>query len=262
MQKRLFPRLLRVLLGGGIALYFCFWLFFEPEAEQITDNNHVINENSEKINYPQLISNRTPANTVTQQSLPSVSAGISERVHLLEACIESRACNFPDTDPRAYDLAIGQKLAEEMRMIAEQSVTPSEEAVETARRLLLNPDGHVKAAALEVIAKSEPNPDVLAALLEGVLLEHDAKLLPRTLGILARYTDSASRARIDQTLQLVLTRGSHYVSLYLAQNLIGLLNSENISTYQSVLARLPAHDPVRELAERQIREYRLQSSGG
>lgn len=215
MQKRLFPRLLRLLMGGGGIVLFCFWYYFEPESELDNSSIDVATEIPQRnpANKPANTEHSQPAqNAQTVAHETSAAKGISERVQELETCIESRACNFPDTDPRSYDLAVGQKLAEAMRIISENSSPPTEEEIATARRLLLNPDGHVKAAALEVLAKSEPNEDALGALLEGILLEHDAKLLPRTLGILARYTDSASRTRIDQTMQRVLLRGSHYVS--------------------------------------------------
>lgn len=214
---------------------------------------------------------QTPSNDTSSSSEPGGAAeeetfkGIVAALKKTEACYSNDKCNFPNTDPRSYDLAVGTEISRLVAKLRKQKQFgqggDDDAVLSVATHFLMNPNGHVKSQALDLLADLPPSEAALRALLNGIFKDHDSELLPKALEELSRYNEPQYRQMIDTVFAEVLASGSHFVAMRLAESLLPFLNQGNIQFYQNLLVSLAATNPVRNNLAIQIQTFLKRSSG-
>jgi hypothetical protein len=179
----------------------------------------------------------------------------------LKACYAG-GCAYPETDPRAYDFALGQDLRNTLlgmaKVALEQSVA-SEELSAIGREYLDNLDGHVQEAALALLATQPTSRENLQAILQFVIGGFDAQLVPLALRELARYGQQAEMELIDNAFAQAMLTGAPFVANLLSRGILPFLHDGNLRFYRELDERLPVGSVFRANLENALRAY--QQSG-
>lgn len=195
----------------------------------------------------------TNKNSVTQKKTPL------NEIKELQACYQSNACDFPQTDPRSYDIALGHKIADRLKQLR-GSLSPSELG-ELARHTMKIEDGFVQSAALDIFKDLPTSADNLQALKEGLQNNTDPLIAEKALPELQRYIGTGQEAGAQQVVQTML-QGAHFASEKAGENILSFINEKSFSSYQQLQQQMPAQSRVARDLETALSEYRKQRSGG
>ena len=140
--------------------------------------------------------------------------------------------------------------------------TQSGELTSVARHFLSNPDGHVKEAALHLMASQEPDLKNLDTLLKEVIQYHDARLIPIALLELTRYLGQGQDQKIHQGLTQAMLQGAPFVSLEIAKGIAPFLSSGSLSTYEMALQHLGPTSRTKWHLKITLEEFEKRQSAG
>ncbi|MBL6988844.1 MAG: hypothetical protein ISR65_03665 [Bacteriovoracaceae bacterium] len=213
---------------------------------------------------------RAPASIVEAKSPvdPRVQSSVAalEQLSQVEACYTEQSCNFPDSDPREYDLMVGKKLKGQLMELYDNALDNKVDEIQLsniAHHYIQLPDGHVKEGALMLFSTIPPNEDNLEAILKNIVAYHDANLMKKALIELQRYLDNPSwGALIFNSFRQCLLNGSHFASKQLAKSVGPFLNDQNIGLYENLLDHLSAGKQTKQLLADSIKKYKKYQSGG
>ena len=166
----------------------------------------------------------------------------------LKSCYEGD-CNYPKTDPKSYDFALGAAIkAELLGLTAEIALASATqpEFSETAREFLVLDDGHVKEGALELIATQPTSSENLDAILSGIVDDIDPTLIEQALLELSRYKDSSDQIKINESLAKAIKTGAPFVAETISKKLTAILNRDNLSFYQNLLNQTEPNSRIYE----------------
>jgi hypothetical protein len=187
-----------------------------------------------------------------------------EALHRLQDCYASQNCNFPQTDPRSYELALGQALRAELIRFRERYRTePAARAdLELAARTYIRSfDGFVQEAALSILSDLPPSQENLQALVAGLQGAADADLIGEALPELKRYMGSESEPLVHQFLSGTISTGAHFSSQKASENILPFVNEKSYPVYVETLRRLPPGTRAGENLSAALREYRRLQNG-
>lgn len=183
----------------------------------------------------------------------------------LKTCY-GRACAYPVSDPRSYELAVGQDLKKVLFQMAEwvrSEGIDAHEVSEKAREFLTSDDGFVQSAALDLISTQRPSADNLDAILANVLAGYDSELIEHAMLELERYESRAEYDKIDQALAQALTTGAPFVAREVSEHLTPFVNERSFLFFQDVVAHLATQSASRINLETCLSDFqRKHTSGG
>jgi DNA-directed RNA polymerase subunit F len=214
---------------------------------------------------------RAPSSTgvATAAKLPSAANALSEKDRLiselrsLQKCYASQSCNFPKSDPRSYDFALGRKIAEDLKLLQKNFAKDfPEEARAIANEFSSNEDGFVQEAALDILHDLPASRESLKAVAHVVTETTDPSIIPQALDELKRYVGTNEEAQVHQALGRVLSTGGMLTSQKASQGLLPFLNANSVGYYQKVLKSLAPDSEVARNLKVSLIEYQRMSTGG
>lgn len=176
----------------------------------------------------------------------------------LRAC-EHEQCSYPQTDPRSYEFALGKDLKKTLFRFAEwvrSHNLESREVSETAREFLEFEDGHVQAAALDLMATQPTSLDNRDAIIKAVIDGHDSELIEQAMLELERYTSASDRDVINQALGRALTTGAPFVARAISNHIGPFVDARSYRLFQDVLSQLPPESIYFEKLESSLAAFR------
>lgn len=206
-------------------------------------------------------SNRRPSSV----SVANMPDDPFRRLDWVQACYPSSSCNLPSNDPRMADYLAGQIMADALREVsAALQSGPRFEAGASVAALdaLAFPDGHVQAAAIDLLSTLPAQQQNVFPLLEVIEDNHDAKVVAAAMMELQRYRGLGYQQAFDEIFSAAMIKGSPYVSEKVAESLLPFLTEENVDHYLSFLPELPLQSRTRESLNVVLEEYALMHTGG
>lgn len=211
---------------------------------------------------------RKPAAEKNQKSIENGSNSLikqtivtsEKQLQLLKLCLASQNCPFPKTDPRSYELAVGQKakaVIEQLAKTVEEQKIESPTLVQIGVEAFQWDDDHVREAALELFSTQKPSAIALNALINGLKQSHDPSIYRQAIEELHRYTEGDQRPQVDQFLMETLEKGSHFAAAEVAQDLIPFLSEKNVDSFKHLLASLDPESPRYLALKKSLDEYEL-----
>jgi hypothetical protein len=180
----------------------------------------------------------------------------------LNRCYET-GCGLGDSFPRERSDGAGLLLkAELMKLaaVAEAEDARDPELAAIAREQMANPDGHVKEAALRLMATQEPSLANRDAILANVVADRDDSLIAPALLELRRY-DLERAPEIHLALIGSMARGAPYVALAIARQIEPFVNDASYSLYTSSLGQLSSGTLAYEALRSALEQYRRHRTG-
>jgi hypothetical protein len=190
---------------------------------------------------------------------------ISSLKQLLECSRGSNCPDLEDSDPRAAFFDLGRRIKNqlgELNNLYLENKISDDQLREIASDYMQYQDGHVQEKVLSILSTLEPTAETLNTILSSVKTGYDKKIIKMVMVEFLRYPDSQSRSNINVFLVETLTSGSHYVAQSVAQNIIPLLTTDNISIFEETLTSLPPNTKKYKLLKGSIEEFRLMQSNG
>jgi hypothetical protein len=180
-------------------------------------------------------------------------------------CLESEACDFPQTDPRSYSFAVGRQIAEQLSALgAAYSENPSleSEVAEAAREFMLVQDGFVQEQAMRLMGQLPISSANVDAMLSGLENSPDPLLVEQAMKEWERYIGTAEEARIQEFLAGFIAHGGQFSSEKASEMILGFLNERSVPTFEEKLASMvPESTPARYLRAA-LDQYHRQRQGG
>lgn len=194
----------------------------------------------------------------TKEEISSEKKYINEYKHL-QKCIITQDCDFPQDDPRSYELAIYQKMNEHLQNIDNVSNSIKEKILMSAAKYS---DGYVKETVLHKIMQDKMySKQWMHIILDEYIAHHNARLIPDAIKYLKEHSSDSERGFIHQRIFSEIANGSPKVANALADNIKILLDEKSYSFYKSQISNLE-EGPIRSNLNRELRDYELMSSAG
>lgn len=203
----------------------------------------------------------------TPQNQPAPEATISDKLKKItdiEECYQSFTCPFPQTDPRAYDLAVGRELAKNIKNLHnEYRGNPKAEYLlkELGIKFFKNENGFVQEAALNILKDFNPDQEILQALMEGLENTYNPKITELSLPELEKYLGSENETQVHGLLEKLIL-GAHFSGETTSAQILRFINESSYGFYKNLLKTLPVGSKNHQNLKSALSEYEKRQSGG
>ena len=201
---------------------------------------------------------RAPANAEAEKKK------MREDISATHNCYQSQSCDFPQTDPRSYEFAVGRALTEKIKLFHNQfknDPSTQRELVALAKQAIKIEDGFVQSAALDIFKDLPISEENLAAIEAGLQNNTDPVIAEKALNEMQRYIGTPQEAHMQSVVQS-MAGGAHFASQKVGENILPFINDKSFPAYQQLQKQLPAQSRVARDLATALREYRRQRSGG
>jgi DNA-binding phage protein len=183
-------------------------------------------------------------------------------IQRLRACYEGE-CGYARTYPRDYDFAVGRDLKKALfglQDLVEREGVVNEEIARLARENLANEDGHVKEAALHLLATQAPSPENLQSILRDVLQENDAALIAHAMLELQRYKSPIDLTSIREALAQAMLTGAPFVSEAVSKSIVSFIDNESYPYFFEIATQISPGSVVKTNLQFSLMEFRRRNS--
>lgn len=217
------------------------------------------------------LASTTPNPTATPQSsdkipVRKIAAATDKELALrtirqLQRCYDSRTCPYDDSDPRAYELALGRDLASHLRSFHRDFKQDQKLITSLAKEFIQSGDGFVQEEALRMFAELPTSADNLDAITQNLASTPDPSLIKQALPEMQRYLGSPLEPKVHAFLSGTLATGAHFASETVSESITPFLTPKSLPTYQKTLNTLPPNARAAHNLGSALREYRRLQTG-
>jgi hypothetical protein len=196
---------------------------------------------------------------------PNGKAELMRAIHAANECYTSESCDFPMTDPKSYEISVGQHLKEllgEYRNQYGKDPKNRAEAEILARKFIRSADEFVQEISLEMLSDLPPSSENLQALTEALNGTSDPLLVEQAMDEMKRYLGTAEESQVHAFLRDLLDRGGVFSSEKAVQRILSFINPQSFPTYDNLARSLPINSTVAKDLRTALDEYRRLQSGG
>ncbi len=204
---------------------------------------------------------RSPAaEKVSASKAQHPQASDYQQILELKNCYETQNCNLDQSDPRAYDFAVGRKIAEKLRE-AHQKYKNDPELEKLAREFIKSEDGFVQAAALDILKDFPILSENLESVVQGIQESTNPLIVELSLPYLEQFLGSQSEPQVHKALNEMLT-GAHLVSMSVSENILKFINVRSYPFYMQKLIQMNPQTKAYQNLKSALKEFELQQIGG
>jgi len=256
---------LSLLFGGFIFLSSCYFVNKSMKNTESVKKEIVLKNEKYKTKKESKKTDRNIAQSLEFENKNSNSNDPLSTLKIAETCIESKACDLPNNDPRAYSLAAYSNLASEIDANRFFITTNwnSEREVDF-KRFFKYSNGFVKEAALRTVLALKDR-ELLAFTNElaiNIIHDHNAQMMDLTMEFIDRIQDTNVKDQIENEWIQAMITGSPNKSEALAKYSHELINEQSIPKFKKALNKLPKGSPERTHLESSVREFEMTQAGG
>lgn len=214
---------------------------------------------------------RQPSSQPESQEPAKKPKSVSDKEVLLQTirttkeCYASEKCDFPQTDPKSYELAVGQALKGLLIEYRTKFATDLKNSAETqalALEYMKSQDEYLQEQALSMFSSLPTSSENLEAITTGLADTTDPLLVDQAMGEMKRYMGTSDEAQVHNYLRDLLGRGGVFSSEAAAKKILSFINSQSYGGYDGLARSLPSNSTVGQNLRTALDEYlRLQSGG-
>jgi hypothetical protein len=200
------------------------------------------------------------ASVTTQKALPPSLEATRYWLRCLEvsACVDQYGSRNNSLDAH---FQVVQQAEQALRRLSQAGLT-EKELGEAAEWALRSADGHVHAAALDLLALTRPTPEQVQAVTAALEHSFDSTLIRKALPLLQRWHQQGLCNSCERMMVLILKDGGLYAGQVVAQSLLPFLSPGNVETFKATANELPADSLKKRHLEQTLEEYQRLSTGG
>lgn len=255
-----FDFLLIIIAAGLIYFGYNFSQRFTSSAEDVTIKNK-----NQHVNKVKQVSNRLPSQNVNDKVSDESTEAVNVEKDYIKTlvgfnnCIKSQDCDYPQDDPRSYELEIYKAMNEHIKKVDILSTSLKERVLMSAAKVS---DGYVKETVLKKLLAEQIYSDKWRDVILNEYISHyNARLIPDAIEYLKSNSSESDRIIINQRIAEELATGSPMVANALAENLKVLLDKNSVQFYKNYLSNLQ-EGPIKKSLAREINDFELLSSAG
>lgn len=259
-----FDLFLLIIACGLISFGFYFSKKFKSDNESEFDikvKNQISKTQSSRIPSQVPAQQDSPSGTEEQkdQDQQSLDQQYKNKYLSLKNCIASQDCDFPQDDPRSYEIEIHREINRHLQDVGQISEDLKRKVLLSAARFS---DGYIKETVLRQIVKDKLYSNEWRDLvLNEFISHHNPRLIPEAIEYLKEYSSENDQNLIHQRIFTEISNGSPKVANALAENLKVLLNEKSATYYKSQISNLE-EGPIKSNLNREIIDFEMQSSAG
>lgn len=258
-----FDLFLMIIACGLVSFGFYFSKKFKSDVEYDYDTktkNKITESQSSRIPSQQNDPKGRKINSINENDKDkSLDAKYKEKYLALKKCILTQDCDFPQDDPRSYELAIYQSINEMLQDVGQVSDDLKEKVLISAARMN---DGYIKETVIKQLLKDKMHsPRWRDLVLSEYVSHHNARLIPQTVEYLKAYDTEQDKVVIHTKIFTEISNGSPKVANALAENLEQLLDEKTATFYKSQISNLK-EGPIKTNLTREITDFEMMSSAG
>ena len=213
------------------------------------------------IQVPTQAETRSPATAqVSSAKTESQSASVYTEILELKSCYQTQNCHLDQSDPRAYDFAVGQKIAGKLKQ-AHQSHKNDPRLEKLAREFIKSEDGFVQEAALDILKDFPILSENLESVVQGIQESSNPLIVELSLPYLEQFLGSQSEPQVHKALNEMLT-GAHLVSQSVSENILRFINPRSYPFYMQKLYQMNPQSKAYQNLKSALKEFELHQSGG
>jgi hypothetical protein len=259
-----FDFLLLIIACGLISFGFYFSKKFKSDSESEFDvktKNQISKTQSSRLPSQVPSAQVKPVGNEEQEATPALSLDqqYKDKYLSLKNCIATQDCDFPQDDPRSYEIEIHREINRHLQDVGQVSEGLKRKVLISAARFS---DGYIKETVLRQLVKdklySEEWRDLV---LNEFISHHNPRLIPEAIEYLKEYSSENDQNLIHQRIFTEISNGSPKVANALAENLKALLNEKSATYYKSQISNLE-EGPIKNNLNREIIDFEMQSSAG
>lgn len=242
---------------------------------------HVVKRNATRIDQDQVedlaSTSATPRKKSAGPSLESpgkssastagVSAVVTPKESLVKMqslleCYSSEKCQYPQTDPKSYQIALNKDVADLLKNSQASEFAQDKDMAKVLREFMKEGDGFVQEEVLKLMADLPISEENLQAIIEGMKNNYaDPLIMQQVIQELARYNNSSMAEQVRGFVGETLLSGPQYSAEATAQKIRSVLSPDNIPYYRS-LAEKSRSSAVKNALQSSLNDYELSLGGG
>lgn len=214
---------------------------------------------------------RQPSSTPDGQTPGNVPRSVTDKEALLQTlrttkeCYASEKCDFPQTDPKSYEIAVGQALKgllTEYRTKYGADPKNSGDTQALALEYIQSQDEFLQEQALSMFATLPTSSENLQAMTAALVDTTDPLLVDQAMNEMKRYMGTSDESLVHDYLRELLGRGGVFSSEAAAKKILSFINSQSYTGYEGLARSLPSNSSVGQNLRTALDEYlRLQTGG-
>lgn len=196
---------------------------------------------------------------------------VTDREALLQAiretkeCYATEKCDYPHTDPKSYEIAVGQTLKGLLNDYrTKYGVDPknSGEMQILALEFINSDDEYVQEQALNMFSALPPSSENLQAIVQAMGDTTDPLLVDQAMNEMKRYMGTSEEATVHAYLRDLLGQGSVFSSETAAKKILSFINSQSYPGYEGLVRGMPSNSTTAQSLRTALDEYRRLQTGG
>ncbi|MFN3453643.1 MAG: hypothetical protein ACK41T_01695 [Pseudobdellovibrio sp.] len=186
---------------------------------------------------------------------------ILEETRRLKACLASSECDFPNTDPKIYEISIYDAWRNQITKPETKNLNSMTDTI--LKEAMLEPDGFLQSEVLALILDRPSSEQLIQAVVQGLSNNpSDPLILEKSMRVLQKYQNDGYGQSVDHFYQDTLVNGAILTSDK-ASELVGrVINSQNINSYKELLNSLKNSPKKYNNLKAAIENYEAQVTGG
>jgi len=188
-----------------------------------------------------------------------------QAIRSTKECYASEKCDFPQTDSKSYEIAVGQSLKSLLADYRAKYGTDPKNHPEMqglARDFIQSPDEYVQEQALEMFSVLPPSSENLESITQAMGDTTDPLLVDQTMDEMKRYMGTSEEAQVHMYLRGLLGDGAVFSSEAAAKRILSFINTGSYPGYEGLARTLPANSTVGQNLRTALDEYRRLQTGG
>lgn len=183
-----------------------------------------------------------------------------QRLQKLKECFRIRNCNYPQTDPKSYELALEDDVVATLKTLRawiQRHSYVDDRIPLFMKEFLPFESANIKNESLRILRTQPPNDELIEPILLSVILYYHPESIELGMKELLRHEKPEFRTRMDDVFTSVLLNGSVNAAVEIAKSLAPFIESHNRRDYQWVLKKLsqsPINDEITEALESHLQK--------
>lgn len=185
-----------------------------------------------------------------------------------KSCLKTQDCDFPDSDPREYNLSVLKEVSLQLETLRPQLISnwfrlnyKVKDAVISSIKL---DDGFVKEEVLELLNSltlDESN-EYLPLVLDEVIDHHNSELVPEAFKFIKKTATPKNEIQTAKRIAKAIVSGAPHASQAMSKDVSMLISPNTAEIYKEALSSLPKQAPETEYLTSALSEFELRKSGG
>lgn len=254
-----FDYFLILLAATLIYLGYSFSLRFTNNADDVSEKHKNTYVKKVSQNFDRVPSQNKKSDVVEKLKNNDLEKDYINKYVGFKKCIQSQNCDYPQDDPRSYELEIYKAMNQHLKNVDVLSSKMKEKILMSAAKVS---DGYVKETVLKkLLADQIYSPDWRDIILDEYISQYNSRLIPEAIEYLKLNSSEADKIIINQRIAEAIATGSPMVANALAENLKIILDKNSVEFYKSYLSNLQ-EGPIKKNLARELNDFELHSSAG